>query len=56
MEIGKWYWTYYINHNTEFTQVVQTVWKNDRVDQLREQEGRIFDTREKAKRALEAAI
>lgn len=53
LKVGKRYWTFYKHPVTCFTQVIEAVFKNDRVDNIRIAEGRVFKTRQEATKALE---
>lgn len=45
------YFTYYKNESTGFTQVLETTWKGDMVDERRKREGKIFGSIEAARKA-----
>lgn len=53
IEIGSRYWTSYINYRTNYIQILETTWKNDRIDNLRRNQGRIFKSKKDAESYVE---
>ena len=51
--IGSRYWTSYINYRTNYIQILETTWKNDRIDNLRRNQGRIFKSKKDAESYVE---
>lgn len=52
-EIGSRYWTSYINYRTNYIQILETTWKNDCIDNLRRNQGRIFKSKKDAESYVE---
>lgn len=48
------YWSAYINKKTNYSQVHKAVWKNDRIDQKRLTQKRVFKTKKQAEDWVES--
>ena len=53
LQIGERYWTYYLNEETGYSQVIETKFENSIVDRIRINDYRVFPNQQAANQNLQ---